>query len=42
MGFSEQNALEFIKLYNIIDDCLSKSLGVEKNDMSFTDRKSVV
>lgn len=38
MGFSEQNALEFIKLYNIIDDCLSKSLGVEKNDMSFTQK----
>mgnify|MGYP002569428686 CR=1 FL=1 len=38
MGFSEQNALEFIKLYNIIDDCLSKSLDVEKNDMSFTQK----
>lgn len=38
MGFSEPNALEFIKLYNIIDDCLSKSLSVEKNDMSFTQK----
>ena len=38
MGFSEPNALEFIKLYNIIDDCLSKNLSIEKNDMSFTQK----
>lgn len=38
MGFSDQNALEFIKLYNIIDDCLSAELSVEKNDMSFTQK----